>query len=664
MRPLHPELPGLASRAKRAAARARPATGMKLSLCMIVRDEEEMLPRCLAAAAPAVDEIVIVDTGSRDRTIEIAGSFGARVIEREWTGSFSDARNVSFEHATGDWLLYLDADEVLVGEDVDRLRALTGRTWREAFYLVETSYTGEAGDGTAMTHNALRIFRNRAQYRFVGRLHEQIFQCLPPYGSERIEHTSIRVEHYGYLGTIRDAKEKSRRNIDLLRKQMAEADPHPFLHFNLGSEYAAAGDDAAALEQLERAWAMVRGDVDQLGDWTPTLMVRLSSALRSCRRAEEAIERAQEGLDLFPLFTDLVFSQALAARQLGRKDEAIAYYRRCIEMGDAPAAYGSTLGCGTYLPRIALAELHLERGALDAARELLDWCIAEHPHFVGVARPYATALLAGGAAPEAVVQEIEQRMPVLTPTVRFALATALVRHGAINEAERQYREVLASRPTSTPVRMQLMEALLQQRRYADAAAEAGAVADDDPFAPLASRIEVWGQIAAGNLDLARAARLRASKLGVPAPELELFEAWAALAAGEEIRRVPVAGAPLLGAILETLLRIRDLETFERLLPLFEHSALPRREQHETLGNMYLRNGYLTPAAKQWMAVCDDRTDARALVGLARVAAAHGQAQGAATFAAEALRLDPANAGARALLAQLPPAATTPTATAA
>src|SRR5205807_9238370 len=109
---------------------------------------------------------IIVDTGSKDRTIEIARSFGAKVIEREWTGSFADARNVSFEAATGDWIMYLDADEVLVAEDAQRLRALTGHTWREAFYLVETNYTGEIDDGTALTHNALRVFRNRPQYRF------------------------------------------------------------------------------------------------------------------------------------------------------------------------------------------------------------------------------------------------------------------------------------------------------------------------------------------------------------------------------------------------------------------------------------------------------------------------------------------------------------------
>ena len=94
-----------------------------------------MLPRCLGAIAPVVDEIIVVDTGSRDATIEIARSFGARVIEHEWTDSFADARNISFDAATGDWVMYLDADEVLVSEDAERLRALTGHTWREAFYL-------------------------------------------------------------------------------------------------------------------------------------------------------------------------------------------------------------------------------------------------------------------------------------------------------------------------------------------------------------------------------------------------------------------------------------------------------------------------------------------------------------------------------------------------
>jgi hypothetical protein len=252
-RPLNAAVPGLASRAVSVANRAKPATGLTLSLCMIVRDEEQMLPRCLAAAAPAVDEIIVVDTGSTDDTVQIAKSFGAKVIEFPWTGSFSDARNVSFDAATGDWVMYLDADEILVPEDVAQLRALTGRTWREAFYLTETSYTGELGDGAAMVNNALRVFRNRPEYRFKDRLHEQIAHTLPTYIPGRVEQTAVRVTHYGYLGAVRDAKEKSQRNVELLRKQAAESPKTPFLHFNLGSEYIVAGDLSAAVEELKSA---------------------------------------------------------------------------------------------------------------------------------------------------------------------------------------------------------------------------------------------------------------------------------------------------------------------------------------------------------------------------------------------------------------------------
>ena len=98
--------------------------------------------------------------------------------------------------ATSDWILYLDADEVLAEGDGPRLRELTGRTWREAFYLIETNHTGDLEDGTAVTHNALRVFRNRPEYRFEGRLHEQIAHSLPDL-PERLESSTVRVEHFG-----------------------------------------------------------------------------------------------------------------------------------------------------------------------------------------------------------------------------------------------------------------------------------------------------------------------------------------------------------------------------------------------------------------------------------------------------------------------------------
>jgi tetratricopeptide (TPR) repeat protein len=654
MKPLHATVPALAAKARTIAKKARPATGLKLSLCMIVKDEEAMLPRCLAAVAPAVDEIVIVDTGSTDRTIEIAREYGANVIEKEWTGSFSDARNVSFDAATGDWIVYLDADEILVADDVKRLRALTGRTWREAFYLVETSYTGELGDGAALTNNALRVFRNRPHYRFEGRLHEQIAHNLPLYAAGRVEQSSVRIEHYGYLGAVRDAKEKSRRNLELLRAQQADSPPDAFLHFNLGTEYSVIGDYASALGEFEQAWSLAKSQGQEDRDFVPVLLQRMVTALRHRGRPAEAIARGDEALARFPEFTDMVFAQGLCALALNHEDDAIGYWQRCIVMGDAPSRFGAAVGSGTYLPRISLAELYARRGKLEAAKRLLDWCVAEHPDVIAVIAPYASVMLRTGATAEAVAAELDTRVNNLTPAARFALATVFFGNGAMAAAERQYRAVLDARPNSSQARVQLAETLLNQRRYIEAANEAATIAEDDAFAGLACRIELWGLLASGDVPGAQAATERAARAGVSKAELETFTGWLEIASGtpeEELRSLPVAATPLLGVILETVLGAHDFDTFEQLTKLLYGSALARREQQELLATMYLKHGFLQSAAKEWMAVCETSPDVRALLGLARVAQANGQLEDAAVFAGEVLKADPTSAGALQVLAR-------------
>jgi len=652
-RQVHVGFGALVLRARRVADRARPAKGMKLSLCMIVRDEQEMLPQCLDAVAPAVDEIVIVDTGSVDRTVEIARSYGAKVIQRAWTGSFADARNVSFDAATGDWLLYLDADEVLVAEDVQRLRDLTGQTWREAFFLAETSFTGEAHAGTGLTHNALRLFRSRPEYRFEGRLHEQIANRLPGYLPERVALSPVRVEHYGYLGVIRSAKEKSRRNIELLRAQQTEGESTPFLHFNLGSEYAAAGESAAALAEFERSWELLDGEGSTAYGFAPTLAVRLVRELRACGRHQEAIDRAARCLELFGGFTDLVFEQGLSSLASDRAADADRYFKQCIELGDAPAQYSASLGCGTYLPRIALADAHLHAGETDAALELLRWCVEHHPGFYGVVLPYATALLRSGADGDAVVAEIEQRIPRVTPTVRFMLGTALYECGATPQAEQQFRLVLEAQPHSGRARVALAETLLAQRRNAEAADAAAELAEDDPLAAIAVRSELFARIVAGDLDGARAAAERAARVGLPASERELFGTWIGLAQGGPVSgRVPAPAVPLLEVMLEALLRVQDFDAFEVAHPLVRAAEIPGRDKRELLGQIYLRRGFLQSAAREWMAVCQERPDARALAGLAQVSLAHGLREDAENFANEALTLDPACAAAASIVAAI------------
>ena len=652
--PVRVALKPLGARAKECAKKARPVKGLTLSLCMIVKDEEEMLARCLAAAKPAVDEIIVVDTGSSDRTVEIAESFGARVLHHEWNGSFSDARNVSLEAATGDWAMYLDADEVLVEEDAAGLRALTGHTWREAFALVETNYTGDIEDGTAMTHNALRMWRNRPEYRFKGRLHEQMAYALPGYLSERIEYTQLRIEHYGYLGVVRDSKDKSRRNLELLKQQVAEGLESAFQSFNLGSEYLALAELETAIGHFEKSWRMLETDPGRtVYPYVPTLANRFVTALREAGRADDADRKADEGLDLFEGFTDLVFQKAWIARSRGDDVGARVLFERCLEMGDAPSRYSSVVGCGTYLSLIALSQL--STGA--EAEALLARCFGEHPEFLGAVHPYAAAMLANGREAADVVATIEEGLEKVTPSARFMLGVALYEAGAAPAAEEQFRRVLEHQPGSVPARVALGESLLTQGRYEAAAAEAALVPQGEPSAGAARRTEAFGLLVSGELEAAERV-LERSREELQPGEPELFAAWLAAARGEALpEALPGQSAQILNTFLEALLRLREVDAFGLLVPLIERVGLSPRDRRELLASMYMRRGYLESAADEWISVVQELgPDAPALTGLALVAKAREMPDDALVFAREARALDPAYAAATQLLTSLEPAA--------
>lgn len=256
-------------------------------------------------------------------------------------------------------------------------------------------------------------------------------------------------------------------------------------------------------------------------------------------------------------------------------------------------------------------------------------------------------------------EEIEQRVAKATPTVRFVLGKALYEAGALEAAETQFHLVLAAQPHNSQARVALAEAILYQRRYRDAAAAAAGLPEDDPLAPIACRTEMIGMVAAGEADGARISAERATRVGMPSAERELFDAWIDVVAGEPVRRgLPAPSTPLLFVILELLLRVGDFEAFEALHPLLEQSDLPRREQRELLGCIYLRRGFLKSAAQEWIAVCSEQADARALVGLGRVAAAQGLEDDVTSFASEALALDPGSVAARELLSRQPTGAIT------
>ena len=141
-----------------------------ISLCMIVKDEAEQIRDCLESVRAHVDQMIIVDTGSTDKTVEIATELGAEIYHYQWTNDFAAARNVSLEYAQSDWIIFLDADERIRSNQAIRLKECLYNTPNTVFALSATifNYASDEHHETEMSlHEQIRIFRNHCSRRFI-----------------------------------------------------------------------------------------------------------------------------------------------------------------------------------------------------------------------------------------------------------------------------------------------------------------------------------------------------------------------------------------------------------------------------------------------------------------------------------------------------------------
>ncbi len=188
-----------------------------MSACLIVRNEEEHLPRCLTSLQGLADEIVVIDTGSTDRTVEIAESFGARVWHEPWQNDFSLHRNQSLDRATGKWLLVIDADEELVDTDVEETRwHLDGRVETPVVMVHEHLLLL---NGRRQTVVLPRIIRADTGIRYQFPVHEQLVAAEDLDGA----HSNVQLLHHGYV-SLEALERKQARNLELART--LGDDPH------------------------------------------------------------------------------------------------------------------------------------------------------------------------------------------------------------------------------------------------------------------------------------------------------------------------------------------------------------------------------------------------------------------------------------------------------
>jgi tetratricopeptide (TPR) repeat protein len=313
----------------------------RVSLTMIVRDEEKNLSHCLESVRGVFDEIVVLDTGSKDRTVEIARSFGARVFDFVWVDDFAAARNAALARATGDYAFWLDADDLIEPPERTKLEALLGQLGRggetPAFVVRCSCDAGPNGEGGETVVDHIRLFPVIEGVRWTYRVHEQILPALKRAGLP-LQWTDITVRHTGYAD--RDLRSrKLDRDSRILREELAERPDDPFTLFNLGSIAIEQAEWNEALEYLKRSLAR-SAPTDSI---TRKLFALIARAHQMKCDPRSALRACEEGLSLDPQDAELWFRKAVVHRCAGEPGEAEQCWRRILTLAALATERGDAL---------------------------------------------------------------------------------------------------------------------------------------------------------------------------------------------------------------------------------------------------------------------------------------------------------------------------------
>jgi len=318
-----------------------------LSLCMIVKNEEAYIAQCLMSVSPVIDEIIIVDTGSTDRTKEIAQAFGAQVYDFQWTYNFAEARNFSLLHAHGDWILVLDADEVISSRDHAALTDLIKKQKPVGYSFTTRNYTGNVNtegwvpnDGNYHTEEAadgwfpsqkVRLFPGDPRIQFENHVHELVEPSLRKEKIE-IEKCRIPVHHYGRLDRKRDTVKEE-------------------VYYELGkAKLQEKGDDVKAISELAVTAGTVGKYEEAIGLWQKIIAIKpdfvkaflnLGHVYLQLQRYEDALAISKRAIELAPDQKEAVLNYATSEVHAGDVKKAISVLKDLLkEIPEYPPAIG------------------------------------------------------------------------------------------------------------------------------------------------------------------------------------------------------------------------------------------------------------------------------------------------------------------------------------
>jgi tetratricopeptide (TPR) repeat protein len=338
-----------------------------LSVAMIVRDEAEMLPGCLANIAPLEAEVCVLDTGSRDATPAIAREHGCRVETAVWNNDFSAARNASLRMCSGAWIFVIDADERLAPEDLPRFRVLLAEPRDRCWRFITRNYTRDL-HLTDFTYAPLkdphargypgwypsgkvRLFPNLPGIEFRRPVHELINDSLEEQGIT-VYTSDIPVHHYPLEKSAEAIEKKRRLYIDLGRAKVADDPENPRWHDELATQHMELGEYQQALKHYNTAMHLAP---DHAGYFTSA-----GAALHLLGQAEAALQALRIAVRKDPEYGEAWRNLGVVLMHLSRPEEGAAAFRELLRLSPQDSEAHRYMG-------VALAQCAQPEGAAEAA---------------------------------------------------------------------------------------------------------------------------------------------------------------------------------------------------------------------------------------------------------------------------------------------------------
>ena len=339
-------------------------SSIKISACYMVKNESKNLSRSIDSLRSQVDEIIVVDTGSTDNTIEIAKTYNAKIIETSWQDDFSTPRNLAIDNATGDWIIFLDADEFFVNSK--NIRETITKIQNKETILIPRINIDEANNNVIGRDWCLRIFRNIDYLRYRGLIHENITNINGGDLNYIFANDDLAIYHTGYGKQLIESK--LRRNLVLIEKEILLYGHKPQHDINLADCYMGLGEYEKTIQHAKKA---LNSNVQELTGRGRTYR-NLINAMRNLKYpCEEIILTIDKAIKDLPNLPEFYAERAINLCDINRLDEAYEYFKKSLNVW---RKMSNEIHQDSYFPRIIyivyaqLAELDAIKGNFNNAQ--------------------------------------------------------------------------------------------------------------------------------------------------------------------------------------------------------------------------------------------------------------------------------------------------------